>query len=137
MMLVRQTLYFRTDLRWLYNNLSSPGVDKLLQLLIVISNSSFENGAQAVTCLFSISSRILISTCWWRAILNDEWRAFHRLSSERHSWLSYLIASIAGNFCLLTQFMSSQGLQLLLATSWILILKNDLLVDLTAFLNDF
>ena len=33
--------------------------------------------------------------------------------------------------------MSSQGPWLLLATSWILILKNDLLVDLTVFLNIF
>jgi len=72
MMLVRQILCFRIDLRWLYDNLSSPGVDKLLQLLITILNSSFENGAQAVACLFPILSRILLSTCQWRAVLNEE-----------------------------------------------------------------
>ena len=136
-MLVRQTLCFRTDLRWLHDNLSSPEVDELLQLLIAILNSFFKNRAQVVTCLFPILFRILISTCRWKAVLNDECRAFHRLSSERHSWLLYLIASIASNFCLLIQFMSSQGPRLLLVTSWILILKNNLLVDLTTFLNDF
>ena len=102
MVLVRQTSCFRIDLRWLYDNLSSPGVDELLQLLIAILNSSFENRAQAVACLFPISSRILLSTCWWRAVLNEKWRAFHRLLSVRHGWLSYLMASIAGNLCLLT-----------------------------------
>ena len=136
-MLVRQSLCFRTDLRWLHDNLSGPGVDELLQLLIVILNSSFENGAQTVTCLFPISSKTLMSTCQWRAVLNEEWRVFHKLLSNRYSWLLYLIVSIAGNFHLLTQFISSQGPQLLLATSWILISKNNLLVDLTIFLNDF
>jgi len=47
------------------------------------------------------------------------------------------MVSIAGNFFLLTQFISSQGPQLLLAISWILVLKNVLLVDLTICLNDF
>ena len=47
------------------------------------------------------------------------------------------MASIAGNLCLLTQFMSSQGPCFLLVISWILMLKNDYLVVLTLLLNIF
>jgi len=137
MILGRHLLCFRTDLRWLHNSLSGPGVDKLLQLLIAILNSSFENGAQAMTCLFPISSKMLMSTCLWWAVLKKEWRAVYKLSNDRHGWLLYLMASITSNFCLLTQLMSFQGPWLLLATSWILVLKNNLLVDLTVLLNNF
>jgi len=48
-----------------------------------------------------------------------------------------LIASIAGNLCLLTHLISSQGPRLLFAISWILLLKKDLMVILTKFLNTF
>ena len=34
------------DLRWLHDNLSGPGVDELLQLLIIFLNSSLENSTQ-------------------------------------------------------------------------------------------
>ena len=137
MMLDGQSLCLRIDLMWFHNNLSRPGVDKLLQLLIAILNSSFENRAQVATCLFLISSRILMSTCLWRAVLNEEWSTVHKLLSDRHGLLLYLIASITGNLYLLTQFISSQGPWLLLATSWILMSKNNLLVDLTILLNSF
>ena len=62
---------------------------------------------------------------------------FQRLSRVRHGWLLYLMASIAGSFHLLTQFISSQEPWLLFAISWILSLKNDLLVILITFLNVF
>ena len=55
----------------------------------------------------------------------------------KHGWSLYLIASIAGNLHLLTQFMSFQGPHLLLVISWILRLKKDCLVFLTIFLNTF
>jgi len=126
--LVTQPSFFMMDLRCLHNSLSSPGVNKLLQLPKVILNSFFENGTQIEVCLFLILSRILISTWWWSIVLKEEWRAFHKLLRERHGWLSYLMASIAGNLHLLTQFMSSQGPQLLLVTSWILVSKKTLLV---------
>jgi len=50
------------DLRCLHDSLSSLGVDELLQLPKVILSSFFENRAQIEVCLFSISSRMLIST---------------------------------------------------------------------------
>ena len=137
MTLAMQTSSFKMILRWLHDSLSSPGVNKLLQLPNAILNSSFKNSAQADTCLLPILSRILISTWQWRVVLKEKWRASHKLSSERHGWLSYLIASIAGNLRLLTQFMSSQGPRLLLATSWILMSKNDFLVIITVLLNNF
>ena len=137
MTLVIQSPSFIMDLRCLYDSLSSPGVNELLQLPKAILNSSFENGVQIEVCLFPISSKMLVLTWRWSTVLKKEWRAFHKLSREKHGWLLYLIASTAGNLCLLTQFMSSQGPQLLLATSWILVSKKALLVVLTIFLNDF
>ena len=125
------------DLRCIHDSLSGPGVNELLQLPKAILNFSFENRAQVEVCLFPILSKMLVSTWWWSAVLKEEWRVFHKLSRERHGWLSYLMASTAGNLCLLTQFMSSQGSWLLLATSWILVSKKALLVVLTIFLNDF
>jgi len=55
----------------------------------------------------------------------------------RHSWLLYLIVSMASNLHLLTQLMSFQGPCCLLVISWILRLKKDHLVFLTIFLNIF
>ena len=62
MTLVIQSSSFMMDLRCLYNSLPSPGVNELLQLSKVILNFSFENRAQIEICLFSISSRMLMST---------------------------------------------------------------------------
>ena len=72
MMLRRQSSCFRIDLRWFQDNLSGPKVDKLLQLLIMILNSSFENRDQLEMGLLPISSRILMSTWQWRALLEEE-----------------------------------------------------------------
>jgi len=88
MMLVMQTSSIRIILRWFHDNLSSPGVNELLHLSNTILNSSFENGAQAVTCLFPISSRILILTWQWRVVLKEEWRAFYKWSSERQEQIT-------------------------------------------------
>ena len=71
-MLVMQTSSVRIVLRWFHDNLSSPEVDKLLYPSNAILNSFFENGAQAVTYLFPISSRILILTWWRRVVLKEE-----------------------------------------------------------------
>ena len=128
---------FIIDLRCLHDSLSSPGVNELLQLPKVNPNSSFEKGVQIEVCLFPILSKMLVSTWQWSTELKEEWSMFHKLLREWHSWLSYLMASMAGNLHLLTQFMSSQGLHLLLATSWILVSKKALLVVLTIFLNNF
>ena len=103
----------------------------------MILDSSFENRDQLEIGLLPISSRMLMSTWQSRALLKEEWSAFHKLSSEIHGKLLYLIVSIADNFHLLTQFMSSQSPWLLLVISWILVLKNVLLEDLTINLNDF
>jgi len=72
MMLTRQSSYFRTDLGWFQDNLSRLGVDKLLQLLIAILNSSFENGDQLEIGLLPISSRMLMSTWQSRPLLKEE-----------------------------------------------------------------
>ena len=72
MMLVIQSSSFIRDLRCLHDSLSSPGVDKLLQLSKVILNSSFENGAQVEVCLFLILSKMLVLTWWWSTVLKKE-----------------------------------------------------------------
>jgi len=61
-MLVIQSPLFIMDLRCLHNSLSSPGVDKSLQLPKAILNSSFENKAQVEVCLLLILSKMLVST---------------------------------------------------------------------------
>ena len=70
-------------------------------------------------------------------MLNDKWRAFHKSSILIHRCPLYLIASTAGSLYLLTQFISSQGLPLLLDISWIFWLKKDCLEFLTVLLNCF
>jgi len=112
-------------------------VDELLQLLIAILNTFFENGDQLEMGLLPISSKTLMLTWQSRTLLKEEWSVFHKLLNKRHGKPLCLMVPIVGNFCLLTQFMSSQGPQLLLAISWILVSKNVLLVDLTICLNDF
>ena len=82
--LVIQTSLLRMDLGCLHNSLSGPEVDELLQLPNVILNSSLEKGAYVDVCLFSISSRMLVSTWQWSAVLKKKWKAFHKLSRERY-----------------------------------------------------
>ena len=127
----------KTVLKWLYDNLSGPGTDELLQLASASLNSFFEKVGQDKINLSVISLRILTSTWQWSAILNVEWRAFQRSLILRHWWLLYLMDSIAGNLCLLTQFIYSQGPHFLLVISWILSLKKICFVDLTVLLNTF
>ena len=74
---------------------------------------------------------------WWRAELNVAWRASQRLSVVIHGFPSYLMASVVGSLHLLTQFINSHGLWLLLATSRILVSKNVLLVSFMTLLNFF
>ena len=136
-MIPRYSLFLRIILRWLYNNLSGPDAETLLQLAIAILNSSFKNEGQEKVSFSSILLRILTSTWWWRAVLNMEWSTFYKLLISRHCWLLYLMALMADNLCLLTQFMSFQGPCFLLAISWILMLKNNCLVVLTLLLNVF
>ena len=54
-----------------------------------------------------------------------------------HSWLLKCIASVAGRFLLLTQFMSSQGLYFLLVISLIFLSKKFCFIFLTILLNLF
>ena len=106
-MLFKHLSSLRMILRWFYNNLSKPGIKALLQFAMVILNFFFKNGSQGEVSLSMISSRTSTSTWQWRAVLKVEWSAFHRLLTSWHCWLLCLLTSIAGNFLLLTQFMSS------------------------------
>jgi len=64
-------------------------------------------------------------------MLNVECNTCQKSSSLRHGWPLNLIASEAGSFYLLTQFMSSHSPHFLLAISMILRSKNVLLVFFT------
>ena len=64
MILSKQTLSWRTILRWLHDNLSGPGVEELLQLVMAILNSSLENRAHEKDNFATILSSILGSTLW-------------------------------------------------------------------------
>jgi len=84
MMLQRHSSCLRIDLRWLQDNLSGPGIDELLQLLIACLNSSLENGVQKVNDLLLISLRTSMLICQWKVVLKVKWKAFLRLSRVKH-----------------------------------------------------
>ena len=135
--LMRQVSWLMMNFKWRYVNLLGLGTNKLLYLLIADLNSSLEKRLQGKEGLYSTSLRMLRSIWQFRTVLNVLWRVFYKLSGEKHSWPLWLIASMVGSFCFLIQFISSQGPWLLFATSWILLLKKDLLMFLTTFLNFF
>ena len=137
MIWARHVSCFRMVLRCRYISLSGPGADKLLHLVRAWWSSSFEKGAQTIVGLGLISLRTSSSIGWWRAELNVAWRASQRLFVVMHRFPSYLMALVAGILHLLTQFINSHGLWLLLATSRILVLKNVFLVSFTTLLNFF
>jgi len=137
MMLLRQSSWLTMDLKWRHVSLSGPGTDELLYLLITCLNSSLEKGYHCEYGLQSISLSTFRSTCQLRVVLNVLWRASQRLSGDRHGRPLYLMALMAGSLHLLIQFISFQGPQLLLVTSWILASKKSLLMFLTTFLKFF
>jgi len=57
----KYTVSLMISLRCLYDNLSEPGVDELLHLLIELTNSASENGSHFIECLFEILSSRLMS----------------------------------------------------------------------------
>ena len=71
-MLLRQLSCLRMDLRWYYDNLSGPGVDELLHLLIACLNSSLKNKFQSIVNLLLISSRTSMLIHWWSAVLKEK-----------------------------------------------------------------
>jgi len=131
--LIKHSLFCRMGLRWLHDNLSRSREEELLQLEIVILNSSLEKGFHSKGDIESISLRMLILTLQCKAVLNERCKACHKSLMFKHSWPLYLIASIAGSFHLLIHFISFQGSHLLLAISCILLLKKVYLVILTVF----
>ena len=136
-MLVRHESSLMINFKWCQVNLSGPGTNESLHLLIANLNSFLENGDQFWEGLFSISLMTLGSTCRLRAVLNVLWSTFHKLLWVRQGCPLWVMALMAGSFLLFIQFISSQGLWLLFAISWILSSKSDLLVSLTIFLNFF
>ena len=137
MMLTRHSSYLIMDFKWCQVNLSGPGTNELLSLLIAWLNSSLEKEYHCKVALHSISLRMLRSTWWLRVVLNVLWSVSHRLPRERHEQSLCLMALVVGSLHLLIQFISSQGPWLLFATSWILASKKDLLTFLTTFLKLF
>jgi len=69
-MLVRQVSWLMMNFKWHHVNLSGPGADKLLHLLIADLNSSLEKRLQEKEGLCSTLLRMLRSTCRFRAVLN-------------------------------------------------------------------
>ena len=69
MILTRQSSCLMIDFKWCQVNLSGPGKDKSLHLLIACLNSSLEKGLQWEVDLHSILLRILELTWQLRAVL--------------------------------------------------------------------
>ena len=137
MIFERHLLFLMMNFQWHYNILLGPGAEVSTHFWIADLNSYLENEFQTWQGLCLTSFRISKSTQRYRAVLKELWRAFHRLSGERHSDPLYLIASVAGSFLFLTQFISSQGPLLLFVISWILLSKKDLLASLAVDLKAF
>ena len=74
-------------LRYLYDNLSSPVISKLLHFAIELMNSSFENGFHLMVDLLGIYSSNFMLIWQFCTVLNDRWR--YRLSSLIHGQLLY------------------------------------------------
>ena len=53
-MVLKQSLSLTMALRWLHNNLSGSSIEELLQLAIVLLNSSLENGVHVERGLSAI-----------------------------------------------------------------------------------
>ena len=124
-------------LRYLQDNLSGLEDDELLHFLMACKSSSLEKEAHVITSLNSISSNRLVLNWWLWVELNDLCSILYRSDNLMYGWPSNWIASIAGSFILLTQFISSQDLHFLLTTLSILLLKNLHFVLLTVPSNFF
>jgi len=136
-MLVTHSSWLVINFRCCHKSLSGPGAKESLHFAIACLSSSLKKGAHSTMGLWSISLRISMLICQFCAILKVLCRVSHRLSGDKHGWPLCLMASVTGSLCLLIQLVSSQGLFLLLAISWILSLKYDLLTFLTTFLKVF
>ena len=135
--LIIHSLFLIIFLRCLQDSLSSLGVEELLYFLMMLMSSSFEKGTYFVISLLGISSNRLISTWQFWVELKDLWSASHKLSNSMQGWPLYWMALVAGSFLFLIQFISSHGLQFLLAILSIFLLKKFCFVFLTVSLNFF
>ena len=122
------------NLIWLYINLSGPGADKLLHFLITLLNSFLAKEFHSSIGLLGILSKTWISISLVWAELKKLCRTIQKSLSSIHECPSYWIASIAGSFHFLTQFISSHGLHFLFVISSILLLKKRHFVFLTVLL---
>jgi len=122
-----------THFKWPHDSLLGPRADEMLHFTMALVNSSSKKGNHNKVW-YKLSSLNTFSSIWqnW-AVLKDEWRACQRFSKSEHSWLLYLIISIAGRFYLLIQLIRFQGPHFLLAYSWIFRLKKVLFMFLTVF----
>ena len=107
MIFSKHFLFLMILLRCFYNSLSRPGTDELLHLTMVLVNSSSKNKGHKEGWYELSLFKILSSTLWNWAVLNEEWRACHKSPNSKQGWLLYLIASMAGRLRLLTQFINS------------------------------
>ena len=132
-----QFLFLTISLRCLQDSLSDPRVKSLLHLYIAERNFSLKKGGYLNWGLLGISLESELLICQCCAELNNSWRACQRSLISMYSLPLYLIASIAGSFLFLTQFISSYGPFFLFKISCILLSKNSCLETLTAFLKNF
>ena len=136
-MLVTHSSCLVMNFRCHHESLSRPEAEESLHFAIACLSSSLEKGAHRAMGLWSISLRISMLICRFCAVLKVLCRMSHRLSGDKHGWLLCLMASVTGSLHLLIQLVSSQELFLLLAISWILSSKYDLLTFLMTFLKVF
>ena len=136
-MLRRHLLSFMMAFRCFYETWSSPEVDELSYLLMVLLNSFLEKGSHSMVGFNRISSnRLGLIQQFW-AKLNVWYNICHRSLILMQECLLYCNTSIVGILHFLIQFMRFQGFWFFDAISWILSLKNKCLVFLMTFLKIF
>ena len=137
MILDEQLWFLMIILIYLHKSLSGPEAEELLYLLIVCLSSSLEKEAHGHIFLLDILFRRLGLIWQFWAELKNPYNMFYRLSSSIQGWPLNWIASMAGSFHFLTQFINSQVSHFLFVILLILLSKNLHLVFLTVFLNFF
>lgn len=121
--LLRYLVYLIMDLRYFHNTQSGPGVNKLLQLLIMFLNSLLENSGQLVFDRVGISSRSSKLIWWFWAKLKVRCNICQRSLISMQSCLLNCSAWITSNLYFLIPFIRFQGLWFFNVISWILSLK--------------
>ena len=129
MILVKHLSSFMIAFRCFHEVQSSPGVNKLLYLMMVLLNFLLENRGHLHIYFDRNSSKFRLT--WQFCTELNVCSAYYKLLISMHGWPLKINTFIVGSLYFLTQFMRSHGWWFFDAISWILSLKNKCFIFLT------